>query len=108
MGADPSRWRDVVVAGPHTSGINDLISGLDYAFPAMAKLGGIAGNHSANHGSLLLGDQVHHSAVGCVISGAWTLEPLSRVAAPLDRSLRSSKPSAMWCWSCARTTWPAR
>ena len=42
----------------------------------MAKLGGIAGNHSANHGSLLLGDQVHHSVVGCVISGAWTLEPV--------------------------------
>ena len=61
---------------PSTNGINDLISGLDYAYPAMAKLGGIAGNHSANHGSLLLGDQVHHSAVGCVISGAWTLEPV--------------------------------
>jgi len=77
VGADPAAGGAMLLwLDPSTSGINDLISGLDYAFPAMAKLGGIAGNHSANHGSLLLGDQVHHSAVGCVISGAWTLEPV--------------------------------
>lgn len=77
VGADPQAGGAMLLwLDPTNSVINDLISGLDYAYPAMAKLGGIAGNHSANHGSLLLGDQVHHSAVGCVISGAWTLEPV--------------------------------
>jgi small ligand-binding sensory domain FIST len=59
---------------PSSSGINDLLNGLDYAYPAMAKLGGLAAMHSAGHGSLLLNDQVCKGAVGCVISGSWNLE----------------------------------
>ena len=56
--------------------INDLINGLDYAYPEAVKLGGIAGQHSAAHGSLLLANQVRSGAVGCVISGAWRLDPM--------------------------------
>jgi small ligand-binding sensory domain FIST len=61
---------------PGCPAINDLISGLDYAYPQAAKVGGIAGQHSASHGSLLLGDQVVDGAVGCLISGAWRIEPV--------------------------------
>jgi small ligand-binding sensory domain FIST len=61
---------------PGCPAINDLISGLDYAYPAAAKVGGIAAQHSANHGSLLLGDQVLDGAVGCLIGGAWRLDPV--------------------------------
>ena len=42
----------------------------------MAKLGGLAGQHSANHGGLFFGDQVCSGAVGCVISGTFSLQPL--------------------------------
>ncbi len=61
---------------PGCPAINDLISGLDYAYPAAAKVGGIAGQHNASHGSLLVDDQVVSGAVGCLISGSWRIDPV--------------------------------
>ncbi|MEB3167354.1 MAG: FIST N-terminal domain-containing protein [Cyanobium sp.] len=66
----------LLLVDPGCSAINDLISGLDYAFPQAAKLGGIAVQHSAPHPSLLLGDQVCGGAVGCSIGGSWSLQPV--------------------------------
>jgi small ligand-binding sensory domain FIST len=66
----------VLLVDPAASAINDLINGLDFAFPDLAKVGGIAGQHSAPHGSLLFDDQVCTGAVGCLIGGAWRLEPM--------------------------------
>ena len=61
---------------PGCPAINDLISGLDYAYPDAAKVGGIAGQHNASHGSLLFDDQVVTGAVGCLISGSWRIDPV--------------------------------
>jgi len=61
---------------PGCPAINDLISGLDYAYPDAAKVGGIAGQHNASHGSLLVDDQVVGGAVGCLISGSWRIDPV--------------------------------
>ena len=66
----------LVFVDPVSPAINDLISGLDYACPGMPKVGGIAGQHSATHGSLLLGEEVRSGAVGCLIGGAWRLAPV--------------------------------
>ena len=72
----------LLLVDPSCPTINDLISGLDYACPQAAKLGGIAGQHSASHGSLLFShgsDQqggVTTGAVGCLIGGSWRLDPL--------------------------------
>lgn len=71
----------LLLVDPSCSAINDLISGLDYALPHTFKVGGIAGQHSAPHGSLLYssGDGsggVRSGAVGCLISGGWRLDPL--------------------------------
>ncbi|NBO29252.1 MAG: hypothetical protein EBX33_06605 [Synechococcaceae bacterium WB8_1A_041] len=77
VGADPEAGGAMLIwIDPASSGINDLISGLDYGYPAMAKLGGLAGQHSANHGGLFFADQVCSGAVGCVISGAYSLDPV--------------------------------
>lgn len=77
VGADPEAGGAMLIwIDPASSGINDLISGLDYGYPSMAKLGGLAGQHSANHGGLFFGDQVCSGAVGCVISGSFSLQPL--------------------------------
>jgi len=61
---------------PSAAAINDLISGLDYAYPGVAKVGGIACPHSASHGSLLFDEGVCAGAVGCLIGGAWRIEPV--------------------------------
>ena len=66
----------LLLVDPSCSRINDLISGLDYACPEAVKLGGIAGQHSAGHGSLLFGNQVARGAVGCLIGGTWQLDPV--------------------------------
>jgi len=81
-------WRAAVGAGneemkgmlllidPACQAINDLVGGLDYAYPQLPKIGGVAGQHSAPHGSLLFADQVCGGAVGCLIGGAWRLDPV--------------------------------
>ena len=76
LGLDPSQLRSLVVLiDPTSSGITDLISGLDYAFPSAPCLGGIAAPHAAPHGSLLQGQNVASGVVGLAIGGDWTLEP---------------------------------
>ncbi len=78
VGAAPG-WSDhsmLLLIDPSFSGINDLIAGLDYACPAAVKLGGIASPHSAPHGSLLFDQGVWGGAVGCLIDGAWGLDPV--------------------------------
>ena len=47
----------LLLVDPGCPAINDLISGLDYAYPQAAKVGGIAGQHNASHGSLLLDEE---------------------------------------------------
>ncbi|SBO43644.1 FIST N-terminal domain-containing protein [Cyanobium sp. NIES-981] len=66
----------LLLIDPGFPAINDLISGLDYACPTAVKVGGIAGQHSARHGSLLFDDRVCSGAVGCLIGGAWGLDPV--------------------------------
>lgn len=77
VGADPSRAHSMLLfVDPGCPGINDLISGLDYAYPEAVKVGGIAGQHSASHGSLFLDDRVLDGAVGCLLSGPWRIDPV--------------------------------
>ncbi|WP_398330606.1 FIST N-terminal domain-containing protein, partial [Vulcanococcus sp.] len=77
VGAQPEGGHSMLLfIDPGCPAINDLISGLDYAYPEAAKVGGIAGQHNASHGSLLLDDQVVEGAVGCLISGAWRIDPV--------------------------------
>lgn len=75
-GDDPGEQALLVLVDPTSTAINDLISGLDYAFPQAVKVGGIAGGHSARHGSLLFGRQVRGGAIGCLIGGAWRIAPV--------------------------------
>jgi small ligand-binding sensory domain FIST len=77
VGADPEESHSMLLlVDPGCPAINDLISGLDYAYPGAVKVGGIAGQHSASHGSLLFGDQVLEGAIGCLIAGPWRIDPV--------------------------------
>ncbi|MEB3276735.1 MAG: FIST N-terminal domain-containing protein, partial [Cyanobacteriota bacterium] len=64
----------LLLVDPTCPGINDLINGLDYAYPDAVKVGGLAAAHSAPHGSLLAGEQVRQGVVGCLLSGSWGLD----------------------------------
>ncbi|MAS27059.1 MAG: hypothetical protein CMN97_02200 [Synechococcus sp. NAT40] len=76
LGLDPAALRSLIILiDPSSSSINDMMSGLDYAFPSAPCLGGIAAPHAAPHGSLLQGQAVRSGAVGIAIGGDWTLEP---------------------------------
>ncbi|MFL0729490.1 MAG: FIST N-terminal domain-containing protein [Prochlorococcus sp.] len=75
VGPDPLNTRSMLLlVDPSSPSINDLISGLDYAYPSAPKLGGIAGPHSAPHGSLFFDNQVVTGAVGCSFGGDWLME----------------------------------
>ncbi len=77
IGINPEHSRgQIVLIDPTSNVINDLISGLDYAYPAAAKIGGIAGPHNAPHASLFMDDRLVGGAVVCSIGGDWTLKPV--------------------------------
>lgn len=66
----------LLMIDPSSNFINDILNGLDFAYPGSVKIGGIAGQHSAPHGSLLYGNQVLGGVIGCVIGGRWQLDPI--------------------------------
>ena len=75
VGITPEAARSqILLIDPTSSNINDLISGMDYAYPAAEKIGGIACPHNAPHGSLLFDDRVVTGAVICSIGGDWRLD----------------------------------
>jgi len=77
VGVDEEAMKGMLLlVDPGCGAIGDLISGLDFAYPGSTKIGGVAGQHSAPHGSLLFNDQVCSGAVGCVIGGGWRLDPV--------------------------------
>jgi hypothetical protein len=66
----------LLLVDPTAPAVNDLISGLDYAYPGVCKVGGIACPHRASPGSLLFDEGVCTGAVGCLIGGSWRIEPV--------------------------------
>ena len=64
----------LLLVDPSSSGIKDLLSGLDYAFAGVPKVGGIAAPHGAASGSLLFQDRLCTGAIGLAIGGDWTVE----------------------------------
>lgn len=74
--ASPVAQSLLLLIDPTAPAVNDLISGLDYAYPQSVKVGGVACPHSASHGSLLFDDGVCDGAVGLLIGGAWAIEPV--------------------------------
>ena len=88
MDASPAKWEAlagvkaavdpafIILADPFTIRGDNLLSGLDYAFPGRVKVGGLASGSSQPGGNaLFMGDQVYSSgAVGVGMSGALNVE----------------------------------
>ncbi|MCT7971822.1 FIST signal transduction protein [Laspinema olomoucense] len=68
----------ILLADPFTSKINDLLQGLDFAYPGSAKVGGLAsGGAMGNTIALFSGDRLYREgAVGVALSGNIVLETI--------------------------------
>ncbi|MXX09480.1 MAG: hypothetical protein F4099_03460 [Synechococcus sp. SB0673_bin_10] len=64
----------LLLVDPGSSGIKDLLGGLDYAFAGVPKVGGIAAPHGGAGGSLLFQDKPCTGAIGLAIGGDWTVQ----------------------------------
>jgi small ligand-binding sensory domain FIST len=79
IGVDPEEQPQfILLADPFSSGINDLLQGLDYAYPGAVKIGGLASVGSVNSRSSLFCDyeQISEGAVGVALSGNVVLETI--------------------------------
>lgn len=90
LDGSPSAWVDlmgvapaddpqfVVLIDPMSEGINDFLAGLDYAYPGMPKVGGLASSgFGATRSGLFCGDRFHRSgAVGIALSGDIALDTI--------------------------------
>lgn len=68
----------ILMADPFSSGINDLLQGLDFAYPSGAKIGGLAGIDGFNRHSGLFCDRTLHAEgiVGIALSGPVVLDTI--------------------------------
>ncbi len=77
VGVDPADEPEFVLLGdPFSVPVRALLAGLDYAYPAAAKIGGlVSGGTSPGTNALFLGDEVLTSgAVGIALSGDVTVD----------------------------------
>ena len=88
LDAGPSSWEEllgvsndqepqfVVLADPFSFPVQNLLMGLDFAFPQSAKIGGLAsGANSQGGNALFLGGQMHNSgAIGLALQGNITVD----------------------------------
>ncbi|MFS8120361.1 MAG: FIST N-terminal domain-containing protein, partial [Microcoleus sp.] len=68
----------IILADPFSAKINDLLQGLDYAYPGAPKVGGLAGGDGAGRGAALFCDYqlYREGTVGVALSGNIVLETI--------------------------------
>ena len=68
----------IILADPFSAKINDLLQGLDYAYPGAAKVGGLAGGDGTGRGAALFCDYqlYREGTVGVALSGNIVLETI--------------------------------
>lgn len=79
IGVDPAaNPQFILMADPFSSSINDLLQGLDFAYPQAVKVGGLASVDGFNRQSgLFYNDSLHNEGVvGVALSGAIVLDAI--------------------------------
>jgi small ligand-binding sensory domain FIST len=79
VGVDPAdNPQFILMADPFGSGINDLLQGLDFAYPGAVKVGGLASANSFNRSSGLFCDRTLHQegVVGVALCGNVALDAI--------------------------------
>ena len=103
LDAGPDKWRELVgvaegqqphfvlLADPFSFPVQNLIMGLDFAFPQAAKIGGLAsGAQRAGDNALFLDGQVHGTgAIGLALHGNITVDTVvAQGCRPIGQSMR--------------------
>lgn len=78
LGVEPEQQPQfVLMADPFSSGINDLLQGLDFAYPGAVKVGGLAGANGFGGSSLFCDRSLHtNGVVGVALSGEVVLDTI--------------------------------
>lgn len=89
LDSSPDAWTDlmgiatseqpqfIILAEPASSKINDLLQGLDFAYPGSVKIGGLTTHSTMDVSGLFCNGQLHHEgAVGVALSGNIVLETI--------------------------------
>jgi small ligand-binding sensory domain FIST len=95
VGVSPqSQPNFILLADPFTSKVNDLIAGLDFAYPGSVKVGGLASGTSRIGGNgLFCNDQMYREGtIGVALSGNIIVETIvAQGCRPIGEPLRVSK-----------------
>lgn len=106
MDAGPDKWEDlmgvgqdkdphfVMLADPYSFPVNELLVGLDYAFPKSTKIGGLASGASRQGGNALFldGDVLRTGAIGLSLAGNITVDTVvAQGCRPIGKPMRISK-----------------
>lgn len=78
IGVSPSEEPHfILLADPFSARLNDLLQGLDYAYPASVKVGGLASDGAMSSSSLFCHDRIYREGcVGVALSGNIVLETI--------------------------------
>ena len=106
MDAGPDKWEElfgvkadkdphfVMLADPYSFPVQDLLMGMDYAYPKATKIGGLASGASRQGGNaLFLDDQVLRTgAIGLALDGNITVDTVvAQGCRPIGNPMRISK-----------------
>lgn len=106
LDAGPDRWESMVgvaagrsphfimLADPYSFPVQDLLMGLDFAFPRAAKIGGLASGASRRGGNALFLDRevIRNGAIGLALDGNITIDTVvAQGCRPIGRTMRISK-----------------
>ncbi len=78
VGVDPAEQPNfILMAEPVFSSINDLLQGLDYAYPGAIKVGGLTDGSGMGHGNLFCNGKLYRDGVvGVALSGNLVMETI--------------------------------
>jgi len=106
MDAGPDKWADLVgvqadqdphfvmLADPYSFPVQDLLMGMDFAFPRAAKIGGLASGDSRQGGNALFldGEVWRTGAIGLALDGNITVDTVvAQGCRPIGNPMRISK-----------------
>jgi small ligand-binding sensory domain FIST len=95
VGVDPGQSPDfLLLADPYSMAVDQMVEGLDYAFPGSAKIGGLAsGARQPGGHALFINDRAEHEgAVGIALSGNVIVDTVvAQGCRPVGRPMRITK-----------------